>query len=102
MARNPDLPPEVRLEIGIMAAPFIPISLFIFGWTARESVHWCVLMRADSQQPRFLTSFASCRIAPTIGAGLYLPGIFLAFQSILMYVSMRCVAFRHSYSVELG
>ncbi|GJN87518.1 hypothetical protein Rhopal_000469-T1 [Rhodotorula paludigena] len=67
MARNPDLPPEVRLEIGIMAAPFIPISLFIFGWTARESVHW---------------------IAPTIGAGLYLPGIFLAFQSILMYVSM--------------
>jgi len=26
---------------------------------------------------------------PVIGAGLYLPGIFLAFQGIMVYVSMR-------------
>ncbi|GAA5967513.1 hypothetical protein JCM11641_000571 [Rhodosporidiobolus odoratus] len=62
---NPDLAPEARLELGLMAAPFIPISLFIFGWTAHS--HW---------------------IGPVIGASLYLPGIFLAFQSIMMYISM--------------
>ncbi|GAA5828441.1 hypothetical protein JCM11251_006252 [Rhodosporidiobolus azoricus] len=62
-----DTHPEVRLELGIMAAPFIPIALFIFGWTAREDVHW---------------------FWPIFGAALYLPGIFLAFQSILMYISL--------------
>lgn len=34
------LPPEARLEIGLMASIFIPISLFMFGWTSRPSVHW--------------------------------------------------------------
>ncbi|GAA5828425.1 hypothetical protein JCM11251_006242 [Rhodosporidiobolus azoricus] len=62
-----DTAPEVRLELGIMAAPFIPVALFIFGWTAREDVHW---------------------FWPIFGAALYIPGIFLAFQSILMYISM--------------
>ncbi|GAA6002012.1 hypothetical protein JCM10207_003037 [Rhodosporidiobolus poonsookiae] len=67
LAKNPDTPPEIRLELGLMAAPFIPISLFIVGWTAREDVHW---------------------IWPIIGSALYLPGIFLAFQSVLMYISL--------------
>ncbi|BGP46833.1 hypothetical protein JCM10450v2_002683 [Rhodotorula kratochvilovae] len=67
MARNPNLQPESRLELALFAAPFIPISLLVFGWTAREDVHW---------------------MAPVIGAGLYLPGIFLAFQGIMIYVSM--------------
>jgi len=58
---------EARLEIGLMASVFIPISLFMFGWSARESVHW---------------------IVPVIAAALYLPGIFLTFQSILMYLSI--------------
>ena len=57
---------EATLEIGFMASVFIPISLFMFGWTARESINW---------------------IAPVIAAALYLPGIFLTFQSILMYLS---------------
>ena len=61
------LAPEARLEIGLMASVFIPISLFMFGWSARESVHW---------------------IVPVIAAALYLPGIFLTFQSILMYLSI--------------
>ncbi|KZP16134.1 MFS general substrate transporter [Athelia psychrophila] len=67
MARNPNLAPEARLEIGLMASIFIPISLFIFGWASRASVHW---------------------IVPVIAAALYLPGIFLTFQSIMMYISM--------------
>ncbi|TNY24584.1 putative caffeine resistance protein [Rhodotorula diobovata] len=65
--RDPNLQPEARLEIALYAAPFIPASLLLFGWSARESVHW---------------------IVPVIGAGLYLPGIFLAFQGIMVYVSM--------------
>ncbi|KAL0575918.1 hypothetical protein V5O48_006064 [Marasmius crinis-equi] len=65
--KNPDLPPEVRLELGLIAGIFIPISLFMFGWTSRESVHW---------------------IAPVIAAALYLPGIFLSFQSVLVYLSV--------------
>ncbi|GAA5899882.1 hypothetical protein JCM8208_005531 [Rhodotorula glutinis] len=67
MERDPNLKPEARLEIALIAAPFIPASLLIFGWTARESVHW---------------------MAPVVGAGLYLPGIFLAFQGIMVYVTM--------------
>ncbi|KAJ7646873.1 major facilitator superfamily domain-containing protein [Roridomyces roridus] len=67
-AANPDgkAPPEIRLEIGLMASIFIPTSLLIFGFASKTSVHW---------------------IAPVIGAALYLPGIFLIFQSILMYVT---------------
>lgn len=42
MARNPNLAPEARLEIGLMASIFIPVSLFIFGWASRASVHWRV------------------------------------------------------------
>lgn len=30
----------------------------------------------------------SCRIVPIIGASLYLPGIYLLFQSILLYLAM--------------
>lgn len=65
-AEGKELSPEVRLEIGLFASLFIPTSLLIFGFTSRESVPW---------------------IAPVIGAALYLPGIFLNFQSILMYVT---------------
>ncbi|BGP38653.1 hypothetical protein JCM10450v2_002603 [Rhodotorula kratochvilovae] len=65
--KNPDLPPEIFLELGLLASPFIPISLFIFGWTAQANVHW---------------------IWPTIGAALYLPGLYFSFQSILTYVSL--------------
>jgi DHA1 family multidrug resistance protein-like MFS transporter len=42
MDANPDLLPETRLELAIVAAFFIPISLFIFGWTSRADVHWSV------------------------------------------------------------
>jgi MFS transporter, DHA1 family, multidrug resistance protein len=38
--RNGGLAAEARLEIGFMASVFIPISLFMFGWGSRPSVHW--------------------------------------------------------------
>jgi DHA1 family multidrug resistance protein-like MFS transporter len=59
--------PESRLAVALVASFFIPTSLFIFGWTARANVHW---------------------IAPTIGAALYLPGLFLLFQSVLVYLPL--------------
>lgn len=58
-------PPEEYLRLAVIAGIMIPVSLFIFGWTAREGVHW---------------------IWPIIGAGLYMPGIYLLFQSALVYL----------------
>ncbi|KAJ4297846.1 hypothetical protein N0V90_005742 [Kalmusia sp. IMI 367209] len=34
--------PEMRLATTIYYAPFMPIALFIYAWTARASVHWIV------------------------------------------------------------
>ncbi|KAL0577218.1 hypothetical protein V5O48_004759 [Marasmius crinis-equi] len=39
----------------------------MFGWTPRESVHW---------------------ITPMIAAALYLPGILMSFQAVLLYLSI--------------
>ncbi|KAK4053479.1 hypothetical protein OIV83_001646 [Microbotryomycetes sp. JL201] len=61
---DPTFQPEDRLRLALFGSVFSPLSLFIFGWTARPGVHW---------------------IGPTIGAALYLPAVYLAFQSILMY-----------------
>lgn len=58
-------PPEEFLRLACFAGIFIPISLFMFGWSARASVHW---------------------IVPMIGAGLYIPGLYLLFQSAMMYL----------------
>jgi len=33
---------EMRLATTVYFAPFMPIALFIYGWTARSSVHWIV------------------------------------------------------------
>ncbi|KAF7371126.1 MFS general substrate transporter [Mycena sanguinolenta] len=65
-AVNKELPPEFRLEIGLMASIFIPTSVLIFGFASKASVHW---------------------IVPIIGAALYLPGIYLIFQSIIMFLT---------------
>jgi len=45
------------------------------GWTARESVHW---------------------IVPVIGASLYLPGVYLIFQSIMTYIGTSYATFAAS------
>ncbi|KAH7402730.1 major facilitator superfamily domain-containing protein [Pyrenochaeta sp. MPI-SDFR-AT-0127] len=56
---------ENHLIPGMVASPVIAIGLFIFAWTARPSVHW---------------------IAPTIGLGLTIFGIFFIAQSVLLYI----------------
>ncbi|KAG7444037.1 MFS general substrate transporter [Guyanagaster necrorhizus] len=70
-----DVLPEIHLEIGLMASIFIPTSLLIFGFTAKESIHW---------------------IFPVIGAALYHPGIYFSFQSILTYVTCAYPAYAAS------
>ncbi|EAW13224.1 MFS transporter [Aspergillus clavatus NRRL 1] len=57
--------PEARLIPGQVGAVCIPICLFIFAWTSRESVHW---------------------IVPIIGSAFFAPGFYLTFQSILNYL----------------
>ncbi|GAA5935654.1 uncharacterized protein JCM15063_001764 [Sporobolomyces koalae] len=64
---HPETGPEIRLRIALVAAVCIPISLFGFGWTAQTNQHWML---------------------PIVFASIYLPGIFLAFQSIMMYVAL--------------
>ena len=56
---------ENHLIPGMVASPFIAIGLFLFAWTARPSVHW---------------------IAPTIGLGLTIFGIYFIAQSVLLYI----------------
>ncbi|KAJ7052619.1 major facilitator superfamily domain-containing protein [Mycena amicta] len=78
-AANVEVAPEIRLEIGLIGSIFIPTSILIFGFASRASVHWIVAV---------------------IGASLYLPGVFLIFQSILMYISTAYPA--HAASVLAG
>lgn len=91
MDNDPDLQPEARLELAIVASCFIPISMFIFGWGSRPEVHWYVLS-FNLYEKNFLSTyyfhFLFHRIVPVIGAALYLPGIFLIFQCILIYITM--------------
>ncbi|KAJ5120638.1 MFS transporter [Penicillium bovifimosum] len=57
--------PEARLVPGQIGAVCIPISLFIFAWTSRASVHF---------------------IVPIIGTAFFAPGFYLTFQSVLNYL----------------
>ena len=61
---NGTLTPEARLPPAIVGSIFLPISLFWFGWTARESVHW---------------------IVPIIGSSFFSIGGLLLFNAILNY-----------------
>lgn len=36
--------PEYRLPTTLFAAPFIPVGLFIYGWTAQNEIQWAVPM----------------------------------------------------------
>lgn len=86
MLNDPDFAPEARLELGLVAGAFIPTSLLIFGWSAQSEVHWYVSMSRADVLVDTDASFRTLRIVPIIGAALYLPGIFLLFQCILMYI----------------
>ncbi|CEL03908.1 Putative Synaptic vesicle transporter SVOP and related transporters [Aspergillus calidoustus] len=71
--------PEARLVPGQIGALCIPVCLFIFAWTSRESVHW---------------------IAPIIGTAFFAPGFYLMFQSVLNYLGESYP--RHAASVFAG
>ncbi|CAG5187872.1 uncharacterized protein ALTATR162_LOCUS11811 [Alternaria atra] len=60
-------PQEHRLVPAIFASFGVPIGLFLFGWTARHSVHW---------------------IASAIGITIYSTTVFIIFQAVFSYVPM--------------
>ncbi|KAK3626500.1 GTPase-activating protein [Elasticomyces elasticus] len=62
---NGNVNPEERLVSACFGGFFIPIALFWFGWSARESVHW---------------------IVPIIGTSFFTIGTFLLFNSVLNYL----------------
>jgi DHA1 family multidrug resistance protein-like MFS transporter len=59
--------PENRLKPALFVTFLVPIGLFIFGWTAREDIHWIV----------------SC-----IGIVITTIGIFLIIQCIFLYLPL--------------
>ncbi|CZT03793.1 related to FLR1-Putative H+ antiporter regulated by yAP-1 and involved in multidrug resistance [Rhynchosporium agropyri] len=58
---------ESRLVPALFACFGPTIGLFVFGWTARESIHW---------------------IAPTIGITIYGASVFVVMQCIFVYVPL--------------
>ncbi|KAI9050926.1 hypothetical protein LZ554_005038 [Drepanopeziza brunnea f. sp. 'monogermtubi'] len=60
-----EIKPEIRLQPAFVGAFCIPICMFWFGWTARESIHW---------------------IVPIIGSAFFTVGAFLMFNSVLNYL----------------
>ncbi|PVH87179.1 putative caffeine resistance protein 5 [Cadophora sp. DSE1049] len=62
---NGEIKPEKRLPPAFVGAFCIPICMFMFGWTARQSVHW---------------------IVPIIGSSFFTIGAFLLFNSVLNYL----------------
>ena len=59
------LRPGIRLQPTFIGAFLIPVCLFWFGWSARESVHW---------------------IMPVIGSSFFSTGAFLLFMAVLVYL----------------
>jgi DHA1 family multidrug resistance protein-like MFS transporter len=57
--------PERRLIPALFASFLLPTGLFIFGWTARASVHWIVSI---------------------IGIGIYSYGVFILLQCVFVYI----------------
>lgn len=62
---NGEIAPEKRLPPAFVGAFCIPICLFWFGWTSRESIHW---------------------IVPIVGSSFFTIGAFLLFNSVLNYL----------------
>lgn len=66
--RTSGLPPlESRLIPAIPASVLMPIGLFIFAWTSRESVHW---------------------MAGLVGIGIYSIGFYVFLQCVLLYIPL--------------
>ncbi|SPO28998.1 probable FLR1 - Putative H+ antiporter involved in multidrug resistance [Ustilago trichophora] len=64
--KSGELPPlESRLIPAIPASIMMPLGLFLFAWTSRESIHWIVGL---------------------IGIGIYSIGFYVLLQCVLLYV----------------
>ncbi|KAI0043053.1 MFS transporter [Auriscalpium vulgare] len=61
-----ELRPEARMPVAIFGAVLVPICMFWFGWTSRESIHW---------------------IVPIIGSGLFSIAALLLFNVVLNYLA---------------
>ncbi|CAH0047150.1 unnamed protein product [Clonostachys solani] len=65
-ARNGGEPkPEYRLPTMIIASFFVPLGLFVYGWTAEKNLHW---------------------ILPIVGMGFLGFGMMCAFMGISVYI----------------
>ncbi|KAF4964023.1 hypothetical protein FSARC_8021 [Fusarium sarcochroum] len=62
-----DFKPEMVLPPTFVGAISLPICLFWFGWSSRESVHW---------------------IVPVIGSGLFAIGVVTLFNAVYMYIGI--------------
>jgi DHA1 family multidrug resistance protein-like MFS transporter len=58
---------ELRLIPAIPATILVTVSLFMYAWTARGSIHW---------------------IVPTIGVSIYSGATFVIFQALLCYIPL--------------
>jgi len=63
---NGELKPEERMPVAIVGGLIIPICLFWFGWTSRESIHW---------------------IVPIMGSSLFSVAALLLFNVVLNYLA---------------
>ncbi|KAH9064531.1 benomyl/methotrexate resistance protein [Lactarius vividus] len=63
---NGQIKPEKRMPVAIVGSFFVPICLFWFGWSSRQSVHW---------------------IVPIIGSGLFPIAGLLLFNAVLNYLT---------------
>ncbi|KAJ4397803.1 GTPase-activating protein [Gnomoniopsis smithogilvyi] len=70
-----EIAPEWRLPPAFVGSFAIPLCLFWFGWTSKQSIHW---------------------IVPIIGTGWFSVGAFLLFNSVLNYLSDAYPAYQAS------
>lgn len=66
---------EHRLVPAIFGSVLLPVGMFIFAWTARESVHWIVCL---------------------IGVALFVRGEFIVMQSLFIYLLMSYLQYAAS------
>ena len=72
---SPTFKPETILVPTFFGAVSLPICLFFYGWTARESIHWVV---------------------PVIGSGLFTVSIITLFFPIINYLGVAYPAYAAS------
>ncbi|KAJ3468123.1 hypothetical protein MRS44_002188 [Fusarium solani] len=65
--RGHPLTPEQRLVPALVGSVLVPIGIFLFGWTSRDSIHW---------------------IVPTMGVCFTVGGFAVLLQTIFVYIGL--------------